>query len=133
LLRSLAVSIGLILTPPEAEIPGAVLIVDAKDAKAAAFYRHHGFIELGRDLLHLFLPLATAKWTVWYVVPECEQQRALEQKTIGVCRLTQTVEDTFQSEAHQHLVEIHALGLGEIEQACPDGSRDVLVHSMASR
>lgn len=44
-----------------AEIPGAVLIVDAKDAKAAAFYRHHGFIELGRDPLHLFLPLATAK------------------------------------------------------------------------
>jgi ribosomal protein S18 acetylase RimI-like enzyme len=44
-----------------AEIPAAVLIVDAKDDSAAAFYRHQGFIELGNAPLHLFLPLATAK------------------------------------------------------------------------
>lgn len=45
----------------DSEIPAAVLIVDAKDEQAADFYRHLGFIELGSDPLHLFLPLATAK------------------------------------------------------------------------
>lgn len=43
-----------------AEIPAFALIVDAKDDKAAAFYRHHGLIALQSDPLTLFLPLATA-------------------------------------------------------------------------
>ena len=43
-----------------AEIPAFALIVDAKDEKAAAFYRHHGFLALQSDPLTLFLPLATA-------------------------------------------------------------------------
>ena len=43
-----------------AEIPAFALIVDAKDDKAAAFYRHHGFIALQSDPLTLVLPLATA-------------------------------------------------------------------------
>ncbi len=42
-----------------AEIPAAVLIVDAKDDQAAAFYAHHGFIALIDAPLALFLPLAT--------------------------------------------------------------------------
>lgn len=44
-----------------AEIPAAVLIVDAKDAQAAAFYAHHGFIALIDAPLTLFLPLATVR------------------------------------------------------------------------
>ena len=42
------------------EIAAYVLIVDAKDERAAAFYRHHGFIPLPDSPLKLFLPLATA-------------------------------------------------------------------------
>lgn len=41
-----------------AEIPAAVLVVDAKDEHAAAFYRHHGFIGLPDSPLTLILPLA---------------------------------------------------------------------------
>ena len=42
------------------EIAAYVLMVDAKDEAAAAFYRHHGFIALPGLSLTLFLPLATA-------------------------------------------------------------------------
>lgn len=41
------------------EIAAYALIVDAKDKKAANFYRHHGFIETISNPLILFLPLAT--------------------------------------------------------------------------
>ncbi len=41
-------------------IAAYALIVDAKDATAAQFYRHHGFIETSSEPLTLFLPLATA-------------------------------------------------------------------------
>ena len=37
------------------------LLVDAKDEKAAAFYRHHGFIALASQPRTLFLPIATAE------------------------------------------------------------------------
>ena len=43
-----------------AEIAAFALVVDAKDAAAAAFYRHHGFMALPDSPLTLFLPLATA-------------------------------------------------------------------------
>lgn len=43
-----------------AEIAAYALMVNAKDAEAAAFYRHHGFIALPDSPLTLFLPLATA-------------------------------------------------------------------------
>jgi ribosomal protein S18 acetylase RimI-like enzyme len=43
------------------EIAAYALLVDAKDAAAVAFYRHHGFIELPDSPLSLFLPLATAR------------------------------------------------------------------------
>jgi GNAT superfamily N-acetyltransferase len=48
-----------------AEAAGYALVVDAKDGDAkdgdaAAFYRHHGFIELLHHPLSLFLPLGTA-------------------------------------------------------------------------
>jgi len=36
------------------------LLVDAKDEKAVAFYRKHGFIPLSSRQLSLFLPIATA-------------------------------------------------------------------------
>ncbi|MBU6514043.1 MAG: GNAT family N-acetyltransferase [Betaproteobacteria bacterium] len=42
------------------EIAAFAMVVDAKDATAAAFYRHHGFIALPDSPLSLFLPLATA-------------------------------------------------------------------------
>ncbi|WP_299540682.1 GNAT family N-acetyltransferase [uncultured Herbaspirillum sp.] len=44
-----------------AEIPGAVMVVDAKDAQAAAFYRHHGFVALQDAPLTLFLPLTSVR------------------------------------------------------------------------
>ncbi|WP_375576301.1 GNAT family N-acetyltransferase [Paracidovorax oryzae] len=44
-----------------AEIPAAVLVVDAKGDRAAAFYAHHGFIALADAPLTLFLPLATVR------------------------------------------------------------------------
>ncbi|HIE4434864.1 TPA: GNAT family N-acetyltransferase [Burkholderia multivorans] len=43
----------------QSEIPAVALAVDAKDERAADFYRHFGFIQLGSDRLSLFLPLAT--------------------------------------------------------------------------
>lgn len=43
----------------QAEIAAHALIVDAKDATAADFYRHHGFIGLPSSAPRLFLPLAT--------------------------------------------------------------------------
>lgn len=42
------------------EIAAYALMVDAKDAPAAAFYRHHGFIALPDSSSTLFLPLASA-------------------------------------------------------------------------
>ena len=45
----------------KAEIAAYALVVDAKDAQAAAFYRHHGFLAFNDDQLALFLPLATAR------------------------------------------------------------------------
>jgi len=42
------------------EIGAYALVVDAKDEKAASFYRHHGFLQLATKPLTLFLPLATA-------------------------------------------------------------------------
>jgi predicted GNAT family N-acyltransferase len=35
------------------------LVVDAQDDRAAAFYRHHGFIDFGSTALQRFLPLAS--------------------------------------------------------------------------
>ena len=43
------------------EIAAYAMVVDAKDESAAAFYRHHGFIELPDFPMTLFLPLATAR------------------------------------------------------------------------
>jgi ribosomal protein S18 acetylase RimI-like enzyme len=41
------------------EIAAYALLVDAKDEPAAAFYKHHGFLELPSQPLKLFIPLAT--------------------------------------------------------------------------
>jgi ribosomal protein S18 acetylase RimI-like enzyme len=41
------------------EIAAYALVVDAKDERAAGFYRHHGFVETAIKPLTLFLPLAT--------------------------------------------------------------------------
>jgi ribosomal protein S18 acetylase RimI-like enzyme len=43
------------------EIPAVVLVVDAKDEQAAAFYRHHGFTSLVESPLPLYLLLASVK------------------------------------------------------------------------
>lgn len=43
------------------EIAAYALIVDAKDASAVSFYRHHGFIALPASPLTLFLPLAAVR------------------------------------------------------------------------
>lgn len=44
------------------EIAAYAMVVDAKDLAAVAFYRHHGFIELGDAPTVLFVPIS-AKWT----------------------------------------------------------------------
>jgi len=41
------------------EIAAYALVVDAKDESAAAFYKHHGLLELPNQSLRLFLPFAT--------------------------------------------------------------------------
>lgn len=41
-----------------AEIPAVVMLVDAKDDRAAAFYRHFGFVQFEDRPLTLFYPLA---------------------------------------------------------------------------
>lgn len=43
------------------EIAAFALVVDAKDAAAATFYQHHGFIALPEAPLTLFLPLASVR------------------------------------------------------------------------
>jgi hypothetical protein len=40
------------------EIGTYALVVQAKDDKAASFYRHYGFLPLGSDSRHLFAPIA---------------------------------------------------------------------------
>ena len=44
-----------------AEAAAFAVLVEAKHEKAAAFYRHHGFLDLPSRPLTLFLPLATVK------------------------------------------------------------------------
>ncbi len=44
-----------------AEAACFVVLVEAKHERAAAFYRHHGFMDLPSRPLTLFLPLATVK------------------------------------------------------------------------
>ena len=44
-----------------ADIAAFALIVDAKDARAAQFYKHHGFLEFRGSPLLLFLPIETAR------------------------------------------------------------------------
>jgi GNAT superfamily N-acetyltransferase len=44
-----------------AEIAAYALVVDAKDAQAADFYAHHGFIALPDQPLFLFMPLSSVK------------------------------------------------------------------------
>jgi len=72
-----------------------------------------------------------------HVVPEREQQRALEQKALGVLRLGQAIEDALQGEAHQHLIEVDTLRLGDVQQAgadrCGDVRRTSRRHPMLSR
>jgi ribosomal protein S18 acetylase RimI-like enzyme len=41
------------------EIAAYAMLVDAKDESAAAFYKHHGLMELPSQPLKLFLPLAS--------------------------------------------------------------------------
>jgi ribosomal protein S18 acetylase RimI-like enzyme len=44
-----------------AEVVGFTLLVDAKNERAVAFYRHYGFASLQSNSNTLFLPLATAE------------------------------------------------------------------------
>jgi predicted GNAT family N-acyltransferase len=50
-----------LLKAASSEIVAYALLVDAKDASAAAFYAHHGFVAFPNQTLSLFLPLATVK------------------------------------------------------------------------
>jgi len=52
-----------LLRTRRSEIAAYAMVVDAKDNEAAAFYRHHGFVELARHPLSLFLPLASVPST----------------------------------------------------------------------
>jgi ribosomal protein S18 acetylase RimI-like enzyme len=48
-----------------AEIAVFALLVDAKDAAAAEFYRHHGFIDLSEKGSTLFVPLRAFAERLW--------------------------------------------------------------------
>ena len=54
----LADALSRVLVSPPAVF---ALLVDAKDGKAVAFYRHHGFMPLLSQPRTLFLPVATAQ------------------------------------------------------------------------
>jgi len=41
------------------QVPTHGVVVHAKDADAASFYRHFGFLPFPDDLLHLYLPMAS--------------------------------------------------------------------------
>ncbi len=41
------------------QVPTHGVVVHAKGDRAAAFYRHHGFLPFADDALHLYLPMAT--------------------------------------------------------------------------
>jgi ribosomal protein S18 acetylase RimI-like enzyme len=43
------------------EVASAAVIVDAKDDRAAAFYRKYGFLELPKIAMRPFLPMATVE------------------------------------------------------------------------
>jgi ribosomal protein S18 acetylase RimI-like enzyme len=43
------------------QVASAAVIVDAKDERAVAFYKKHGFIELPKIPKRLFLPMATVE------------------------------------------------------------------------
>lgn len=47
-----------------AEIAAFALVVDAKDAQAAQFYAHHGFMALPKSPLTMLLPLASVGTTM---------------------------------------------------------------------
>ena len=47
------------LRASRSEIAAFALVVDAKDERAEAFYRHHGFVPFGSQPGRLVLPLAT--------------------------------------------------------------------------
>ncbi|TWT87539.1 hypothetical protein Mal64_30800 [Pseudobythopirellula maris] len=44
----------------QSEVAAYAIVVDAIDNNAARFYKHFGFLKLGRDPRTLFLPLNTA-------------------------------------------------------------------------
>ena len=54
----LADALGRILSNTR-ELASALVVVDAKDNDAAAFYRKHGFIPFGGFARKLFLPIQT--------------------------------------------------------------------------
>ncbi len=50
-----------IMRATRSEIAVFALVVDAKDDRAAAFYRHHGFVDIAGQANQLILPLAKIK------------------------------------------------------------------------
>ncbi|MAT70118.1 MAG: GNAT family N-acetyltransferase [Planctomycetaceae bacterium] len=44
----------------QSEVAAYAIVVDAKDAKAARFYEHFGFLKLGSNPRTLFLPISAA-------------------------------------------------------------------------
>ena len=62
--------------------------------------------------------IGVARGSVRHVVPEREQQRALEDEAVGMGGTAQAIQKTLQRKAHQHLVEIDSGGPGDVEQAC---------------
>lgn len=50
-----------------------------------------------------------------------------------VSGLAQPVEESFEGETHQDLIEVDALGFGDGQQARPNGGRQILLQASASR
>ena len=72
-----------------------------------------------------------AGWLVWNVVPELEEQRALEQKVRRVPGYRQAIQQSFQAIVREREIEVLLRGVGTIFQAGADRGRAVLAHDAA--
>ncbi len=68
-----------------------------------------------------------------FVVPQGEQQGALEQKAFGVGGLAEAIQQTLQREQHQYLIEVRVSGFGDRKQTRPDRCGEIFCHASASR
>ena len=63
------------------------------------------------------------------VVPEREEQGALQQKAIGIAGRSNPVQEALQREAVQQQVVVVAAALGQVQQSRQDGGATIRGHA----